>query len=536
MTTSRRMGRLAALLLAGSLALTACARSGDDTDGGSGTGGENNTPDDHFVTGVYQKEASGDPVQGGTLTFADFAENRSLDPSKTIATGFSGGAPLVAVYDQLVRWNVETQDWEPRLAESIEPNEDHSVWTVTLRDAQFSDGTPVNADAVIGSVNYYLQNQGYDAAVIAPMWKGIEKIDDKTVEFQLQGPWTTFPNMLGQGIGFIVAPAAIAGGPDAFEPIGAGPFTYESYQPQEELVVAANPDFWDGQPYLEKVRFVWLGSDDARVDLVKGGGANVGITNNSKWVWDLREEDMSGAMEINAQNALLMINQSRGPGTELKVRQAMGYAIDTEAVNDRARDGKGMPNHALFGPWSKWASGVETLNYDPEKAKTLLEEAKAEGYDGKVAVTGLSSSQDTILMIVANLEAVGFEVEQDLQRNVADYTTKIFIEKNYEVGTGGLSYNEADPYQRLYSSLHSESFANALGVKDPELDELIEELRGTALDDRGDVLKRIDERYQETVPAVTLSAGTNFIYWNDNVHGVFATNDSMVDFSKTWIE
>lgn len=534
MTTRRRLSQAVALLLAGGLALTACARNEDTADPGGGTPEEQ----DHFVTAVYEQEAPGDPVSGGTLTFADFVENRSLDPSKTIATGFSGGSPLVAIYDQLIRWNTAEQDWEPQLAESYESNDDHTVWTVTLREgAQFSDGTPVNADAVIGSVNYYLAEQGYDLGVIGPLWKGIEKVDDRTVEFQLTGSWTTFPHMLGQGMGFIVAPAAIEGGTFS-EPIGAGPFTFESYAPAEDMVLTANPNYWNGEPYLEKLRFVWIPDDVARADTVRDGASHVGLTNNTEITWDLREEDMNGAVVVNANNTLLMINHAAEgrAGSYDKARQAIGYAIDVELITERQRSGKGMPTKAIFSSWSQWDSGVETLTYDPEKAKSLLEEAKAEGFDGNVEITGVASAQDTILTMTANLEAAGFTVEQDIMRSVVDYTTKLFIERSYDTGSAGLSITEADPYQRLFSSLHSQAFTNILGIKDPELDALIEELRTKEGDDRADVLKRIDERYQEIVPAVTLSAGTNYVYWGDNVHGVFTTSEMMVDFSKAWIQ
>lgn len=535
MGLSRRWSRLAAVLLAGSLAMTACARSDNgDTEAPGGEGPQ----DDHFAAGVYQKEAAGEPVRGGTLTFADFVENRTLDPSKGIATGFSGGSPWVAIYDQLVRWNVETQEWEPHLAESIEPNEDHSTWTVTLREgAEFSDGTPVDADAVVGSVNYYVAEQGYDMAVIGPLWQSIEKVDDRTVEFRLSGPWTTFPNMLGLGMGFIVAPAAIENGAEGFQPIGAGAFTLESYKPQEEMVLASNPNYWDGEPYLERLRFIWIVGDEPRVETFESGAAHVGLTNNTEVTWNLRDKDVSGALEINALNALLMINHNGdSTGSYEKARQAMGYAIDVETITERDRNGKGLPGKALFGPASRWASGVETLTYDPEKAKTLLEEAKAEGYDGEVTITGVQTSQDTILTVSANLEAVGFTVETDIMRNVADYTNKVFIERNYDVSTSGLSINEADPYQRLYSSMHSQAFTNSLGFADPDFDALIEELRTAEGEDRADVLMRVDERFQELVPAVAFSAGTNFVYWSDNVHGVFATNDSMVAFDKAWIQ
>lgn len=109
---------------------------------------------------------------------------------------------MTALYDNLVRWNQRTQQFEPRLAENIESNEDYTEWTIEVRPGvTFSDGTPVNADAVIGSMNYFVENRAQDMGVIGPLWGGAEKVDEMTVQINLTDSWATFPFALGLGMG-----------------------------------------------------------------------------------------------------------------------------------------------------------------------------------------------------------------------------------------------------------------------------------------------------------------------------------------------
>ncbi|NLT30132.1 MAG: ABC transporter substrate-binding protein, partial [Propionibacterium sp.] len=255
--------RGAAVLTAAVLALSACARSEEGTDPAPR---DDQSTDNPVQAGHFPEDGdAGEPSRGGTLTYADLSEVRSLDPTQVIPTGSSGATALVAVYDQLVRYDAASGEYQPRLAESVEPNEDHTEWTITLRpDISFSDGTPLDADAVIGSMNHYMQSQAFDVATIGPLWDGVDKVDDRTVVVKLKEPWAVFQASLARGLGFIVAPSAIADGPENFTPIGAGAFTFDNYAPGEHLLLKANPNHWDGAPYLDNLRFVWLGADQTK--------------------------------------------------------------------------------------------------------------------------------------------------------------------------------------------------------------------------------------------------------------------------------
>ncbi|MGJ3508252.1 ABC transporter substrate-binding protein [Enemella sp. A6] len=533
----QRLTTAAALLAACALAFTACARN---EPGEPGEKGPDEKTADYYTPGVYDKETPGEPTDGGTLTLADYAETRSLDPSKTVATGYSGGTSLVAVYDQLVRWNVREQEFEPRLAESVEPNDDYTEWTIKLRkDVKFSDGTPVNADAVIGSFNYYIENKGYDLAVVGPLWAGAEKVDDETVKVKLRAAWATFPFALGMGMGFIVAPAAIEGGPDNFKPIGAGAFTFESYKPQEELVLAANPEYWDGKPHLEKLRMVWLGADETKNESLQSNAVQAMVVRDIRIVKQIREADGSGWVSLDNMGNMINVNHAEGrPGANPKVAKAIAHAIDEQALYDRIYDGEGLPTKHIFGKESRWHNAdAEAPEYDIEQAKKLLEEAKSEGFDGKVVLTSSADpiSRDQAMVLKAQLEAAGFTVENDLVRSIADITNKIYIERNYDFARSALSVTEADPFWRLYSSFYSTAASNSSGYADKDYDAMVDELRSTDMDDREEIVKKIEQKFLEDLPAISLANNANMVAWSNNVFGVQPTNDAMLGFEKAWI-
>lgn len=532
-----RLIRGGALAVAAILALSACAdRNGN---GSNGEPGGEESVEKSVRPGYFPQAESGDPVSGGTLTFADLSEVRSLDPSQVIPTGASGGTALSAVYDQVVRLNVETQEYEPRLAESVEANDDFTEWTITFRSGiNFSDGTPLNADAVVGSMNWWTSQPAYDMALVGPLWGGVEKVDDLTVKITLRESWATFESMLARSLGFIVAPAAIAG--DEFVPIGAGAFTFESYAPSENLILKANPDHWDGAPYIDELRLVWLGADQTKYEALDGGTVHAAYVQDPLLVEDAFTKDRPRVTTLSNNGQLLLINHAEGhPGAYPEVRKAMAHAVDHEAISQRTTDGVGFASKTLFAPISRWYDDSVPVNeVDPARATELLEEAKAAGFDGKVTLLGAESplNREVMLTLQAQLESVGFEVETEFVRNIADYISRIYGERNFSVSPSGLSLQEHDPWLQMYVSMHSAAPSNVIGNNDPEMDALLDELRQTPLEEAQDVISRIETHYQEAVPTINYRHYTPTIVWDEDVHGVIGLNETMVDFGKAWIQ
>ena len=537
MTHFTRRTRLAALLAAGALAVTGCSDSSDEPGDSSEL-----SKADIFTTGLVNQSDSGEPTQGGILTVSEYGEIRTLNPAQAYASGTVGGSALAAVYDALMVYNYEDRAWEPKLAESL-TTEDDVTWTLKLREGvKFSDGTPYNADAVIGSMKYYMSLYGFQSTTMLANQTKMTKVDDLTVKFVNAGPWATFPAMLAGGPGMIMAPAAYknaAQDPTKFKPIGAGAFEFEKYTPAEELVLKARKDYWDGAPHLDKLRFVWIQGDEPMVESLKSGEVDAAFIRNPKTVESARREGMGGMMFVVGGGSQIAINTREGrPGNDVRVRQALQLAFDNDAYAERAWEGAGMPSKSLFAETSPWATDVEFPEVDRDKASELVEEAKADGFDGKISYiyNANPTSEAAAVQVEAQLEAVGFEVELDAVDNIADITKRLYMDHDFDLGISAANIGDPDPYASIFEVYSTRGSTNVSGYMDPKLDELLDELRAHADDPEAakDSLTGIEEIIRDEVPVIGLGPTGNFMTWSDSVHGIVPTVQEMVHYDKAW--
>lgn len=530
----RVRARLAAALAVAAMLTSACA---SPDDGNSGK--QQKTERGRYAFGsVGNQPAGGTPVRGGTLRFADYAEARSLSPAVTYATGASGGSALAAVYDVLMRYDTEAKKYRPWLAESLRSSADLKTWTLKLRDGvRFSDGTPLDAEAVVGSIDWYQRSKGADTALLAPNLAAARATDDSTVVFTLRKPWATFPAMLAQAPGMIVAPAAYAS--KTFRPVGAGPFTLGSYAPQEEMVLKANKKYWKGAPYLDALRFTWPQSDRSKLDALNDGAADVTYLRSPDVVDDAVHEGHPGELTLTGLGNMITINTRHGrPGADLRIRKAMALALDPGLDTARAYEGKGLPGQEIFPPESRLHSAVKPVGIDLGKAKKLVAEAKKDGFDGTLTYMDGTDpvSRAKAVVTKAMLERVGFTVELDLVSSIADRVSKTYVEHDFDISRGAASISESDPYHRLQSVLNSKSYGNPGAYANPEMDALLVELqgaRGHAETQR--ILDDVQRLFNEDVPVVNLGASAGFTAWGKNVHGIVPTDEYMALFGQAWI-
>ncbi|NPC98650.1 ABC transporter substrate-binding protein [Nocardioides sp. zg-DK7169] len=537
-TTNHLRTRIAAVLCASALLATGCASDGsDDDEKGSDSA---LSLEEIYRTGLVDvPEADGDPVQGGTLTVAEYAEAVSLNPVQTYATGPTGMNVLAAIYDTLMRYDVESKTFEPRLAESLE-TADNVTWTLKLRDGvTFSDGTPLDADAVVGSIEYYMANYGFQGTLIQANLKSMKATDKSTVEFTFKTPWASFPNLLSSGPGLIMAPAAYKN-PEKFQPIGAGPFVLKSQAQGEKTIVAANEDYVDGRPYLDQIEFVLVGADQAKWESLRAGEVDMAYIRQDDIVQDVRQAGYPAMVNAQSGVRILTLNAREGrPSADVRVRQAINYAIDAETYMERTTGQGELADRGLIAGFSEWASDAEPVETDTEKAKELLEEAKADGYDGKITYLGQSdaTSKDAAVAVKAMLDAVGFEVELDLVNNVAEQTKKVYIDGDFDMAIGATSIPDEDVYSRLYAALGSASMSNPGRYANPKMDELLIDVQAAANPEEGaEAMAAVEELFREDVPYVSIAGGAFINAWGENVHGVVPTAETSILFDKVWIE
>ncbi|MGN0065419.1 MAG: ABC transporter substrate-binding protein [Nocardioides sp.] len=528
---------LTSMALAGALVLTACGGDGGNNDEPSS---KELTKSDIFTQGWVGEQSDADPVAGGTLSFAEYGEARSFDTTKTYATGATGGNVLAALYDTLMRYDRDADAWVPQLAESLESNDDQTVWTLKLREGvTFSDGTPVDAKAVVGSLGYYMANYGYGSITMLTNGAKMKPIDDLTVEFTVARPWATFPAMLSGGPGMIMAPAAYKD-PANFKPIGAGAFELEKYTPQSETLLKARPDYYGGAPNLEKLRFVTLGADSAKVESLENGDVNGAWIRTDNVVEKAREDGHEGYVYVYGSGVMININGREGrPGEDIRVRQALAMAFDNQSYVDRAKEGAGIASKSLFADSSPWSTGVETPDVDVEAAKALLDEAKADGYDGKIGylVASDPAAQAAGVQVEAQLEAVGFDVTLDVAESITDLVQRAYVDHDFDLTQGASNVPDEDPFGALYEWLYSQSPTNGGGYANEEVDKLLGELQAVGDDPEAgaEVMKKIETIFQEEVPSIIVGPNAVFVVLDDNTNGVIPTTQGIQFFDEAWI-
>lgn len=521
-------GRIAITLLSAGLLLVGCTAS----DAGAGDG--------VFQTGMVNVQSeAGKAVAGGTLTYGVQLLPTSLDPAKTGARD-DAGAALAAVYDVLMIQDTETGEFEPKLAQSLETADGGTTWTLKLRNGvKFSDGTPVDADAVIASINRYNEGKGNGAELWLTSVDSIESLDSSTVGFRLNAPWLRFPSMLALGHGMIVAPSAYAG--DAFSAIGAGPFTDEKFTPYEERVFKANPGYYGGRVNLDALRLVPLNGPQANLESLESGQLDLAyIRGNSSAINTAKEKGYPGYISVlNTGGAVIVNNREGHPGSDVRVRQAIAYALDPELIDQRAENGEGLPGSELYGPTSQWHTGTPGVAYDRAKAAELVTQAKADGFSGTLNYVVLNEPKDQAggLAVQSLLQDVGFEVNIVPVNNVADLGLKVYVKHDFDLSHSGMGLYEAIPDLGLYSTVNSQSRSNTAGYANPDMDKLLLELRH-AKDEQAsaETLSKIQTLWNETVPSVPISGLPAFWAWQQNVHDIVPTAAGIMLFDRAWMD
>lgn len=524
-----RTKAVGAALIAGMFLLGACssADGAADSAGRAGISGP-----------IGAQPAAGDPQDGGVLTFAVFSLPATLDPAKTVPSGSTGGTEMAAVYDLLMRYDNETGAVLPQLAKSLQGSDDGKTWTMTLRDGvTFSNGAPLDAAAVVWSIERFVKNKGSDSQLWATSVARTTATSANTVVFELNAPWATFPMMLAAGPGMIVAKQADAA--EAFQPIGAGPFTVAAHKPNEEIKLSRRADYWDGAANLDGLRFIPATDAKQAFDMFRAGEIQMSFVADAQVAAEVVEGGYPGHLSVLNAGSVVVVNNAEGrPGSDLRVREAIAKALDPVVIDERAQAGLGRPSSALFSSISQWQTGAADSRYNPDEARALLAAAKADGYDGKISFVARQApeAQSRALAIQAMLNDVGFEMTINSLNSVTDLIRVMNVERDYDIGQNGFNIRESAPFLKLYSVFHSKSTGNISGYANPQMDELLAQLQAAASDEAAlAVIGEIETLYAETVPAVSFSAIDNMVIWQENVYGAKPSFADIMLLGDAWI-
>ncbi len=420
-----------------------------------------------------------------------------------------------SIYDPLVL-RAADGSYQPYLAESIEANDDYTVWTVVLRKGvEFHDGTPLDAEALLSNFTDFLMAD--DSEVSGDDQLGqveeLAVIDDLTVEYRLVGPNAAFADILTTDAGFPFSPTAAAADPSGSNPVGTGPFVFDSWTRDSELRVVRNDNYWqEGLPYLDEITFRPMPDADTREQALAAGDIDAMLS-------------LSGAADIDVDGvkvdtrpgnvtAAVLFNNTAPPFDDRRVRRALSMAVDSEGLMI-VSDAAGVERaNQMFGPGSPYYSEeaaeiARSLSSDPEGA-----EAELDGYlqdpnrsDGEAPGTPLSitlhcnstpSAQAIAQLYQSNWQAIGVEVEivpVESATLQAQARSKEYDAQCYRVG------KEFDAGRALSAAFGPESSQNFSGFSSPEVTALLEELETVADPaERVDIVGQISVILADEVP------------------------------------
>ncbi len=455
----------------------------------------------------------------GVLVVGQIAEPKSLDPQAV--TAVNDFRILMNLYDGLVRYKDGTLEVEPALATDWTISEDGKEYTFTLRDdASFHDGTPVNADAVVFTFQRMLdENHPYHDTGPFPLSfffsavDQVEALDDKTVKFTLNAPYAPFLSNLAYPTGLIVSPEAVKEqGPDfGRNPVGSGPFRFAEWESNAKVVAVRNEDYWGGAPALEAIVFRPITDANTRVAEMLAGGIDVMVEIPPDSVAGFDGNGFALHEQAGPHLWFLILNAKEGPFADKRMRQAINYAIDKEAMVGQILQGTAEVAAGPTPPAFAWAynDALQPYPYDPEKAKALIEEAGHSGAKLTFYVTeGGSGMLDPVPMataIQADLAKVGLEVE------IETYEWNTFLGQvnpglEGKADMAEMAWMTNDPDTLPYLALRTEAWPDKGGFNsgyysNPEVDRLLEAARSaTDQAERAKLYKEMQEIVYEDAP------------------------------------
>ncbi|MDZ7679609.1 MAG: ABC transporter substrate-binding protein [Acidimicrobiales bacterium] len=534
-----RYWRILALLLAFGLVAAAC---GNDSD----TGADPDGPDDPDTT---EDAAPGpeDVTRGGSVSVGLEDEQANWLPG---AATFSnpGVAAAVAVYDPIAARAEDGQVY-PFLAESIEPNDELTEWTVTLREGvQFHDGTDLTAEVMKTIFDEYLAIE--EATGLPAMVNRVEEVrvdDELTYTYVLDSAIAPFPDALvgPMGWAFSVEACEAAGGRDGDcgeQMVGTGPFVFESWIRDGELTLSRNPDYWrvdaNGEqlPYLDELVFQPIPDEDARLNSVASGTIDVGQTLRQSSVRAARElDDVATYESIGNNGGGSIFNTAMAPTDDLRVRRALAYAVDQEDLVE-VLGGTDItpPQTQFFSPDSPWYSADVADAWpsdDPEQAEEHLAEYvnDPDRSDGRAVGDPVEIDfycpPDPTLVDLAQAyqgfwQAVGFEVNLialDQPTHIQNAIAGDYMINCWRAG------GQEDPFITLSSAFGDPETTpvNFTNYSSESIDENLEILRtSTDFDVRYAAVEDIMFELADQVPQIWTAGTATSLFADDSVHGI----------------
>ena len=457
------------------------------------------------------------------------------------------------IAEPLVGFQPGSSELRPLLATSWEANADATQWTFHLRQGvSFHDGTPFNADAVKFNFDrwnnrdnpYAFSDQKNFAAwtYIFAAFHGeqgyllekVEALDANTVRFDLTSPVGFFPALVASSYFGIQSPAAVkTAGVDYGTPgvgaVGTGPFKFQEWVQGDHVTVVRNDAYWGDKAKVERIVFRGIESPATRLAELEAGTLDIAVNLSPD---DLQAVENNSSLrrataEANLSIGYIGFHQANKPFDDLRVRQAVAYAIDQKAIVDAFWSGLGTPAAEFIPPGLIGRAGYDIYPYDPEKAKQLLADAgfpngfKTEFWYMPVSRPYFPSPKDIAEAVAGYLSQVGIQAELRTE-DWGIYLTE-YDEGKFPMFMLGWNADYADPNNFIYTFFSPTEIKNGFGWTGANSDEVVKLLgdarQASSQTERVTYYKQADKIIYDQVPAMPVVYPTTLHATRDNIQG-----------------
>ena len=489
-----------------------------------------------LMSGCGEGSETGDNAESGgsnNFVFAVGTEPTTFDVH--FITDVNTARANVQIYETLVR-NVGTT-FEPCLAESWTTSEDELTWTFKLReDVTFHDGTPFNAEAVKYNIERLQDPEvGAPRASTADMITNIEVISEYEVAISTDEPYGP---MLGQMSNYnmsMMSPTALEtyGTDISLHPCGTGALMIKEWVPGSSLVMTKYDDYWGEKSTIDNLTFRFVSEDSSRVMMLQSGDADIAPVSAAQISQIESDPNVEIEVETGYRTIYLGMNTSRAPFDDVRVRQAVAYAIDKQSIIDNVLEGyaeypSGIESTVI--PYS--AQDLDPYTYNPDKAKELLKEAGYE--DGLDIVFHTCEGRYPMDRMVAEVcQSMLAEVGINAELRVVEWgaysamTTEGTETQLFLIGKGS---PPGDPDYTLNLCFGTGQSMNNTKYSDPQIDEwLIEQRQTTDQSVREEILYNIQKKVNDDCPQAVLYYEKQTFGRASDVSGFTVFPNEMVD-------
>lgn len=478
--------------------------------------------------------SEGTPTSGGSVVVGMTQDLVSLDPHQITDAGTR--SVVFNMYEGLVK-PTSTGDLEPAVASDYKISDDATSYTFTLRDGvTFHDGSAVTAEDVKYSIERYAEIQGGSSAFSSLLDKVVID-DEKTVTIYLKEGYSEFLADLALAI------IPKSNDDPAGNPIGTGPFKFVSYTPGQKLVLEKNGGYWkSGEPYLDGAEFKFIADMDTAFTELQAGTIDVlnYLTTSQVQSLTQMQGDKFTIVEGNMNLVHAMfLNNDYEPLKDVKVRQALCYAVNRQEINDFLFNGKShlIGTHMIPSLNTWYEAGTENMYpYDVEKAKALLAEAGyGDGFPLEITVpSSYSQHVDTAQIIVDQLSRVG--ITATIKKvEWSSWLEDVYQNRDYQATVIGFDGTLApNDWLKKYGTDASNNIAN---YSNAEYDAtLAEALSAVDTAKKAELYKKLQMNLAENAVSVYIEDPADFVAVNSKFGGYTFYPTAAWDMSKLYVK